>query len=170
MSQSISNAFNRLCETSYTNAILKNERMIDFRNGRRNSGFLECCGRSLVVEPVLLVVSLCAIVEIVARAIFTIVALIAYCFSSDEGELAETPCGKLGVSTVRSLKALGLSTSWITKNLLVKELDYDEDLEKVNQFFQVTALILISPLYLLAAAVECTGLSEFLRPIFCCSE
>jgi hypothetical protein len=170
VSQSISNAFNRFCETSYTNAILKNERLINFRNGQRNSGLLERSCRSLVVEPVLLVVSLCVIVETVARIIFSIVALIAYCFSSDEGDIDDTLCGKLALSTGRSLQALGLSTSWITKNLLVKELDYDEDLEKVNQFFRATALILISPLYLLVEAVECTGLSEFLRPICFCSE
>lgn len=151
MTQAISNAFYSFCETSYTHTILKNDRLINFRNGDWDTEFLERCGRSLVVEPVFLVVSLCAIVETIVKLVLLCIASIAANFSParlEEGS-AKTLLTKSGIE---GFMATLVGIDWVVKNLFAAKLDFDEDLEKIGDFAVVS--------------LECTGLDNVFRHIF----
>lgn len=178
MSQAISGALRFAYENSLSNYFLQDTRLypdsrydretaqsslIDFRNGREDSGFLERCGRSLIVEPVFLVVSLGALVETVVRVVLTIVAIIVSYFRSTQSEEDEStdPIWKKPLEAAAfSLCGLITSTGWIAKNIFAKELHYTNDLN-------VAVKVVKRPFQMLANGLECTGLNEVIRNMAC---
>jgi hypothetical protein len=146
----------------YSRATEQNS-LIAFRNGREDSGFLERCGRSVVVEPIFLVVSLGALVETVVRVVLTIVTVIASCFistRSEEGEATNSAGRVLLRTTGESFCGLITSTGWIAKNIFAKKLHYTNDLGIAGNF-------LGRPLEMLGDALVCTGLDEVIRHMTC---
>jgi hypothetical protein len=156
MTQAISSAFQYVYEHSLTRSILKSSKgewvpvpgydsvvqrtrvessLIQFRSGSEESGFLGRCGRSLVVEPVFVVLSLCALVETIARVVLRLGAFIASYFSraASEEDLEEesqaTPDVVLAVTASQSWNAFVVSTDWIIRNIFAEKLEYKKDLE-----------------------------------------
>lgn len=174
--EAISNTFNTFCTTSFTNSILadglsdendrysqiKQSSLIQFRNGGQDAGLLERCGRSFLVEPVLVLVALCALVETTVRCAVVIFAWIAFnLVSSDISDIYE----KLENSAINSYSTLGISISWTTKNLLIEKLDYTKDLEEALEPLHDMVGVAFMPLFFANDVIKSTGLNKVLNTV-----
>jgi hypothetical protein len=172
--EAVSNAFNTFCTISFTDSILEDRdgatmtgpreqsSLIQFRNGGKDAGLLERCGRSFLVEPILVVVALCALVETTVRIALTIFAWIASnLVSSDISDISE----KLVDSTGCSYSALGISISWITKNLLIEKLDYTKDLDEALEPLNTMVGLPFLPLFFVNEIIKSTGLNKVLNTV-----
>jgi hypothetical protein len=163
--EAISNAFNTLCTTSFTDSILEESNewgqpreqssLIQFRNGGKDAGLLERCGRSFLVEPVLVVVALCALVETTVRVVLTIFAYIG----SLCGFLDEDKYNDVYESMDHSFDAFCISTSWITKNLLKEKLSYSADRTTAREPFDHILIIPVLPFFIGDDLLKSTGLN-----------
>jgi hypothetical protein len=168
--EAISNAFNTFCTTSFTQSILEDSlseptneysrrnqsSLIQFRNGGKDAGLLERCGRSFLVEPILVVVALCALVETAVRVVLAIFTSIGLIFEFLDENTFDNVCNSLNYS----FSAFCISTSWITKNVLKEKLHYSKDLKTAREPFEYMVAVLVMPIFIGDSLLKSTGLDK----------